>query len=563
MKNKLKLLCAVLFALATVYSCTPKTDNQSAFKPLNASTEFDVVILNGRVMDPETNFDAVRNVGIKDGIIGLITEEPIKGKETIDAKGLVVAPGFIDGHQHSIEPYIYRMMVRDGRTTIMDLEVGAYGPLVDQWYKNHEGKSPINYGVAVAHEFARAAVLDGFKDWKYINTPDAIKARYGEGWTKTRPTLEQGNEILKTLDAGLCQGGIGIGSTVGYMREGVSAREIFELQKLSGLYGRQIGMHFRNTPGNDVQEINGIQEMLANAAALGAPAIACHFNNPGYNLVHELLVRMRERGFNVWGEVYPYAAGSTALNAVFLEPAVWEKQLGYKLNETVQDVETGEWYTAETRAAMIKKEPTRAVLVYKMPESAIVDWMKMPGVAIGSDGMPPIPDTGLVWDTPYDKMPNTHPRVAGSFAKVLRLARENNIPLMQAVSMTSYNYAKPLGNMGLKAMQVRGRMQVGMVADITLFDPLTVTDNATYKQGTLPSTGIPYVLVNGVIVMKDSEPLPVFTAGQPIRFEPTESKFKPITLESWNDKFYAVPKDFGGASFDCCDLGAKTEHKHE
>jgi len=512
-----------------------------------AAQDYDLVILNGRVMDPETSYDAVANVGVKSGRIVAITKDKITGKETIDATGLVVAPGFIDGHQHSIEPYIYRMMVRDGRTTIMDLEVGACGPLVDKWYKNHEGQSPINYGVAVSHEFARAAVLDGFKDWKYINTPDAIRSRVNSGWTKTRPTLEQGNEILKVLDEGLLQGGIGIGSTVGYMREGVSSREIFELQKLSGLYGRQIGMHFRNTPGNDVQEIGGIQEMLSNAAALGTPAIADHFNNPGYNMVHELLVLMRERGYNVWGEIYPYAAGSTALNAVFLDPEIWEKQLGYKLEETVQDVETGEYYTAETRREMIKKEPTRAVLVYKMPEKAIVDWLRMPGVAIGSDGMPPIPDTGLTWETPFEDMPNTHPRVAGTFAKVLRLARENNIPLMQVVSMTSYNYAKPLGEMGLKAMQVRGRMQKGMVADITIFNPQTVTDNATYKKGTLPSTGIPHVIVNGIIVMKDSEPLKRFDAGQPIRFEVLkESRLKPLTKEGWTEKFYASPIDFGG-----------------
>lgn len=77
--------------------------------------------------------------------------------------------------------------------------------------------------------------------------------------------------------------------------------------------------------------------MLANAAALRAPAIACHFNNPGYNLVHELLVRLRKQGHNVWGELYPYAAGSTVLNAVFLEPEVWVKQLGYKYEETIQE----------------------------------------------------------------------------------------------------------------------------------------------------------------------------------------------------------------------------------
>jgi N-acyl-D-glutamate deacylase len=114
------------------------------------------------------------------------------------------------------------------------------------------------------------------------------------------------------------------------MRDGVSSREFFEVQRLAALYGRQTGAHFRFTPGTDITETLGIQELLANAAALGAPALACHFNNPGYNLVHELLVRMRERGMNVWGEIYPYAAGSTALNAVFLAPEVWEGTLGYK-----------------------------------------------------------------------------------------------------------------------------------------------------------------------------------------------------------------------------------------
>lgn len=564
----MKMINLIMLTVLSVLiiSCSPNNkdqDNVSNFKALSVSTEFDIVLLNGRVMDPETNFDAIRNVGIKDGIIGLITEEEIKGKETIDATGLVVAPGFIDGHQHCLEPYAYRLMVRDGRTTIMDLEVGAPGNQVDAFYKKVEGKTPINLGVAVAHEYARAEVIDGFKEWQYYHTPDAIKSRVKQGWSKTRPTLEQGNEILKIIDEGLRQGGIGIGSTVGYMREGVSSREIFELQRLGGMYGRQIGMHFRNSPGNDVEEVMGIQEMLANAAALNSPSIAMHFNNPGYAMVHELMVRMRERGYNTWGEIYPYRAGSTALNAVFLEPEVWVEKLGNKYEETLMDVETGEFYTEESRNAMLKKEPTRLVVIYKMPEEAILDWIKMPGVAIGSDGMPLIPDTGLKWDTPFDSLPNAHPRFSGSFAKVLRMARENNIPLMHAVSMTSYNYAKPLGDMGLKAMQKRGRMQEGMIADITLFNPKTVTDNATYAKGTLPSTGIPHVIVNGIIVMKDEEPLKRFDAGQPIRFETMEKGlFEPLDKEHWTKTFYVLPdeEDFGGAAhLGCCDF---KNHKH-
>ena len=159
------------------------------------------------------------------------------------------------------------------------------------------------------------------------------------------------------IDVGLAAGAIGMGSTFGYMRDGVSAREVFELQRLAGLYGRPSAFHFRYTPGTDTSEANGIQEFLANAASLGAPAIACHFNNPGYNLVHELLVRMRGRGMNVWGELYPYAAGSTALNAVLLGPEVWVDQLGYGYEDTIQDALTGAFYTDETRAEMLKTEP--------------------------------------------------------------------------------------------------------------------------------------------------------------------------------------------------------------
>jgi hypothetical protein len=512
--------------------------------------DYDIVINNGRVIDPETNFDAVANVGIKDGKIAKITDQEITGKEIINATGLVVSPGFIDGQQHDLEIYGHRLMIRDGRTTILDLELGAAPHKIGDWYKRLEGKSIINYGITASHEFARAAVLDGFDDWKFYATHDALESRKKNGWSETRPTLEQGNDILALLDEGLRQGAIGIGSTLGYMRNGVSSREVYELQKLSGAYGRQIAIHFRLTPGTDVEEVMGIQEMLANAAALGSPAIAVHFNNPGYNMVQELLVGMRKRGYNVWGEIYPYSAGSTAINAEFIEPEVWIHKLGNKYEETLQDIETGEFYTEKSYKEMVKKDPTRIIILHKMPEEAVVDWIRLPGVAVGSDGMPMVPNDNLKWDTPYEKLPNVHPRFAGSYAKILRLARENSIPLMQVVAMTSYNYAKPLGDTGLKAMQVRGRMQEGMVADIVIFDPKTVTDNATYAKGTLPSTGIPHAIVNGIVVMKDSVPLEQFDAGQPIRFEVEDKgRFTPLSKESWVEEYYVTPHDhdhYGG-----------------
>jgi N-acyl-D-glutamate deacylase len=95
-------------------------------------------------------------------------------------------------------------------------------------------------------------------------------------------------------------------------------------------------------------------------------------------------------------------------------------------------------------------------------------------------------------------------------------------------------------------MQKRGRLQKGMVADITIFDPEKVTDKATYEKGTRPSVGIPYVVVNGNIVVKDAQVLKGVNPGQPIRFEPEKSRFEPITVENWAKTFYAAPMDFGG-----------------
>jgi N-acyl-D-aspartate/D-glutamate deacylase len=139
------------------------------------------------------------------------------------------------------------------------------------------------------------------------------------------------------------------------------------------------------------------------------------------------------------------------------------------------------------------------------------------------------------------------PRLAGTHGTCFRLAREHDIPLMQVLAASSYNPAMYLGNTGLEAMQERGRLQEGMVADLVVLDPLTVTDNSTYAQGTLPTTGIPYVIVNGTIVVNDSEVLKDVNPGQPIRFEPqAEGRFYALRLDKWEEEFLVAPVDFGG-----------------
>jgi hypothetical protein len=392
--------------------------------------------------------------------------------------------------------------------------------------------------------------MQNLPDEDLLDAPySVVKGRAsGTAWFEKVATLDEGNRMLSIIDEGLRQGALGVASTVGYL-PGATAREMFEVQRVGANYGRPTAVHLRYTPGTVTTEPNGAQEILANAAALGAPAVINHFNNPGWQLVQELLVRLRARGHNVWGEIYPYAAGQTTINAAFVKPENWVEKLGNKYEETMQDPLTGEFYTLEKYKKVLAEAPATQIVLYKMSPEAIPDWCRLPGVVFASDAMmmPGGWDDAPEWGTPYDKIPNTHPRLAGTHGTCLRIAREQGIPLMQILEASSYNPAKYLGDTGLEAMKVRGRLQEGMVADITILDPKTVRDNATYAKGTLPTTGIPFVIVSGTVVVEDSKVLKDVNPGQPIRF-PVEEKprFKPLSVDDWKNEFLVAPVEFGG-----------------
>ena len=508
------------------------------------SADYDVVISGGRVMDPETQFDERAYVGIVGDRIHTISTEPLVGHRMIDAEGLVVAPGFIDTHVHQVHMIGYKLLLRDGVTSALELELGVLGTKVAQWYASREGKMPLNLGITTSHELARSLVLDGAEG---IDVTEAQKTRSaGNLWSIQRPSLEQANQILSVLDEGLREGALGVGSTLGYMRDGVSAREMFEVQRLAASYGRLTSVHFRSTPGTDTQEANGLQEVLANAMVLDAPLIACHFNNPGWPLVHELLLRAREKGHNVWGEIYPYEAGSTSLNAEFLAPEIWEQELGFAYEDSVFDPVSGQFLTREDYEELMKTDPARLVVIFKMPQEEVPQWLMLPGVSIGGDGMP-IPPFDQSWDMPFEELENTHPRTSGAHAKALRLGREHQIPLMQLISQLSYVSAKGLGDAGVTSMQERGRLQEGMVADITIFDPETVTDQADFEVGTRPSTGIPYVLVSGQLVVDEGTALGKLFPGKAIRYDvDVEGRHQDLDKEHWIRKNLIVPLDMGG-----------------
>ena len=140
--------------LAIISACSASPTNQ---------TVYDLVILNGRVMDPASGLDAVRAVGITGSAIRAVSDQPLLGRETLDARGMVVAPGFIDLHQHAQDAAGYRVELLDGTTTALDLEGGTVD--IDRWYSARAGTSIINHG----------------REHRTRSSPDAGDGRPGNG----------------------------------------------------------------------------------------------------------------------------------------------------------------------------------------------------------------------------------------------------------------------------------------------------------------------------------------------------------------------------------------------
>ena len=507
--------------------------------------DYDLVINGGRVMDPETEFDGVANVAIKDGRIVAITQQAISGDEIIDATGLVVSPGFVDTHYHATDVFASKMALRDGVTTGMDLEAGSFN--VKGWY-DEKAKSgwQVNYGTAASLLYSRMAVhdpdaeLEAPIDFSNIPTYAAKALTDGvQGWAETKSSIGDMNSVMQILDEDLRQGALGIAAPVAYMAKGLTSYELFAGQRAGANYGRLTSVHTRyhllsETP---TEAPIAFDEVFTNAMLLDAPLLMAHNNDYGWWEIEEKLQLARAKGLNMWSEYYPYAAGSTAITAAFLSPSEWVEKRGYRYEDTIYDPIDDAYLTNDTYAALMEKDPGRSVVVEFPYRKAWMNyWLSIPHMTIASDAMAGVGADGklLPWDADWSEY-RGHPRTSGSRGASFRMAREQGVPLMFTIAQASYWPAKHMGDSGLEAMKERGRLQVGKVADITIFDARTITDNSTFKVGEhgIPTTGIPYVLVNGTVVVKNSEVLPV-KPGQQIRF-PVEDKgrFKLIEVGGW------------------------------
>ena len=185
-----------------------------------AAETFDTVIANGRVMDPATELNAIRHIGISGGAIKSISKTPLRGKSVIDAKGLVVAPGFVDLHQHGQGPEDYPFKAMDGVTTALELEVGTAD--VDLWYKLRKGKTPINFGVSIGHIPVRISVMG--------DRPAFLPPADSRG-AKQRATPEQLAAIIQKIEHGLRRGAVAVGFGLQYTPEATQweALEVFRV----------------------------------------------------------------------------------------------------------------------------------------------------------------------------------------------------------------------------------------------------------------------------------------------------------------------------------------------
>jgi N-acyl-D-aspartate/D-glutamate deacylase len=444
---------------------------------LSAQT-YDIVLSGGRVMDPESGLDAIRNVGIRGRSIAAISARPLAGKIAIDAKGLVIAPGFIDLHSHGQDDENYRYKARDGVTTALELEVGV-SP-VAAWYAAREGKALVNFGATAGHIPARMAVMH---DTGTFLPRDAAAHR--------RATPEEKAATEELLRRGLAEHALGIGLGVAYVPSATHP-EILDVLRVAAAGKATVFVHMRSPgaiePGSVTESL---EEMIAGAAITGASVHVVHLTSMALGqtgLALDMIAGARKRGLDITTEAYPYTAGQTDLSSAVFDES-WQEKLGITFKD-LQWVATGERLTAESFARFRKQGGS--VILHAIPEEAARQAVAHPDVMIASDGLM--------------AQGKGHPRAAGTYARVLgHYSRDEKIvPLMVAIRKMTLLPAKRLESVSPQ-MRLKGRVKVGADADITVFDPARVIDKATFEKPAQYSEGIVHVLVNGVLVVRDEK----------------------------------------------------------
>ncbi len=453
--------------------------------------QYDLVLEGGRVMDPETGLDAVRNVGIRGGKIVRITSEPLSGRSMVHAGGLVVAPGFIDLHQHGQDLASERVKALDGVTTALELEIGA--PDVAEFLKAKEGHSLIHYGTSASHVAARALVFGA------PLPAGTILPKSGPA-TDLPATPEQIEAIKQRLRAELDAGGLAIGMGIQYT-PGATRLEVIDMFRLAAERRVPVYTHMRSAgrvePGSAIESVS---EVIGAAAITGASLHIVHINSTCLRDSLECLSMVagaRARGLDVTTEAYPYIAGITAINSALFNPG-WREKLGIDYSDLVLPG-TGEHLTKQRFDELHNSSANQWVLVYANTQEVVDKVIPNPLVMIASDGI------------------EGHPRNAGTYSRVLReyVREKGTVTLMDAIRKMSFMPAEMLER-STPAARHKGRLQEGADADIVVFDANTITDRATFEKPMEPSVGVRYLAVGGTLVVDEGKLVPDVFPGRAI-----------------------------------------------
>jgi len=489
-----------------------------------AGSEFDLVVANGRVVDPETKLDGIRSVGIRNGRIETISSTPLRGRIVLDATGLVVAPGFIDLHAHGQDLPAARMQAFDGVTTALDLESGTLPIAAAYAHIAKEGR-PINYGFSASWLYARIAEKEGMEPTGAITFFQEAQRR--KGWQFTLASPEETERIIARVERGLDEGALGIGVLAGYA-PGYGRKEAFAVAQLAARTGVPAFTHVRYQSMIEPQSsFESMSEVVSLAAGTGAHMHISHLNSMSLRdipRIGEMLRGAQARSLRITTEAYPYGAGSTVVGAELFR-GNWRERLG---GAVAGDIELGGVpFSDSTLAEAQAKSPGAWVIAHFLqPERTVADQdyldqsVLFPGGAIASDGLPWTlrgqPLTGDVWPLPDDAL--AHPRSAGTFTRFLRdyVRERRKETLIDGLRRMTLIPAQILEG-SVPQMKQKGRVQAGADADLVVFDLATVSERGTYTHPNRTAAGMRHVIVGGTPIIRDGVLVRDALPGQAIR----------------------------------------------
>jgi N-acyl-D-glutamate deacylase len=514
--------------LATAVLCLLGVACAGIPEPPPAEPVYDLVINDGRVLDPASGLDAVRSLGIADGRIAAISRTPLVGTQVIDAAGDVVGPGFIDYHSHGGTLLSGRLQAFDGVTTAIEAEVGQL-PVARAYERAAREGRATNYGWTASWGLARMQVLGGV-------VPDGSMESFKQGTQNNRwvraATPEEREAILGLVDEGLEQGALGIGLVSGYAPD-VPHAEIRALSRLAAAHRVPIMTHPRFWGGADpAGDIAATQEIISNAITTGAHWYMCHISLATVEETQEMIAAARKRGAHVDVEALVSETGSTFLGAEFLAPG---ELAGFSRGFVPSDIlYYGEPIPNEQELVRLRREDPSALifLLHRDSENDLGHRatqrksFDFPGTILGSDAMPWQDRQGNyipsdAWPLPSEAW--AHPRSHATYTRFLaRWVRDwQEFGLMDAFRLGSYNPARALED-EVPALKHKGRIEVGADADLLVFDLSEIRVRATLENPLPHSEGMRFVIVHGTPVIREGELDVEAKPGRPVRREVAE-----------------------------------------